>query len=734
MITFSVCQNEFDKSRLHVYLQDINTDSSNYDDTKHYGCLIFINENKKEEVVCKFDICSEIYLTMEKSGRYYVKLSKSVNGESYLKKSQTIIYLGDDKISEYKSFISDVSSKSSNLITNEVEFFKIPNTPNNNFCLINVEAQKYITNASLNEFCEKCKFDNKIINENMILYDKSDLQLWHNNLNNSIFSGYMWHKEKFYYGSKDISNDINFSTLDNELGCYSVLSHENSVIKITSDYHGFNRCYYYKDNNIVIVSNNYHLLLKVLHNSSVTLEFDDSVLETTLTYNSTLFRQPISHKLLVKNTYIMNSFEEIIINSNNIVDIVYKKNKDVFDENTSWNEKLYKNLIIESKNQIISNAKAVYNHPQFNHIVCEISGGKDSRVVLSALTHITDKKNKICLHTRANDPDVNDKITAMSVANEVDFPYQNFETTMKITQDIFKFIENQRSINMGNKFLWSVESKVSNDDKIMALNGECAEAFWVRYYSALFDGNVEHSNEDELIEDYIDNILHKTQMIYSNDNKKVIFDEIKYVLNNTPGEAFMEKFDNLFYLYRLPPTIGNHDRFYFNFASCMLIQTKTLFLAKRLWINNFKTNKVIFDITRELHPVLAQMNYNSDKLNSERKTMEKHSIWSEDDINKINLPVYNYTTKKWDDHKIKVNVENPNNLKSNYSSEKIHEILKDNLFYNLYKFSTLNNGKYFDMSMQLVHNAMENITDHVHIRVLHHKLTSIMDISLLIMK
>lgn len=79
-----------------------------------------------------------------------------------------------------------------------------------------------------------------------------------------FFSGYAFHDGKLYLGSEDahMLDEVEF----NLEGCYTRLLFDEERMSIDCDYFGLSQLYYYRYEEKIVISNHYHLLLKILKN------------------------------------------------------------------------------------------------------------------------------------------------------------------------------------------------------------------------------------------------------------------------------------------------------------------------------------------------------------------------------------------------------------------------------------------------------------------------------------
>jgi len=696
---------------------------NNNSQDKYYGNL-FCN-NKK---LLQFDVIDKKEIILAETGFYYCQIAFKNDIEN----SNNFLYINPSDKNKYIKELQNISTDET-IIEEKINYFKIPNTNQNDFCLINYIDESLINFSQLDSFIQNNNYKRNNINtnfnsNNLIIYNNDNKQF--GMINNTIFSGYMFYNNKFYFGSSDITNDIDLINID-ECGAYNYLSFNNSIIKISNDFNALSRVYYFKNDDIFVSTNNYHLLLEILNCINVMNEIDEEIMILSLHNNYTQFRQPVTNKFIIKNTFCMKPFQEIIIDESGLV-IKNKKTCEIFYEDYKFDKDIYKTLVKNAANDVIDNIKSVLENKKFKHFICELSGGKDSRTNYAALTNIEGAEHNVKLHTMGEDRDVNDFDTAMSIVNAYNFEYYygSFKSTVKFDTDIQGYMKRNRSIYMFSKWLWPANKNHINDLSVMAINGECAESFYVRYYSKLLNINENNlqMNTNDLIKEYM-KLICNNSILPTNNYYNLIEKHLLDVLNTSPGNIPLEQFDNLFNHYRGSTQIGGSERDYYGFASCMPIQSKHFWRAKKMTLNNFVEEKLIFDLIRELNPVLCEMDFASHKMNNAREIMKKNSIWTEEQIKNIQIPKYNYDDSKW---KIKqglktFDVDNKFNYKTNYSNGENDTFLYNNLLHNLQKLYSIDNDKYKETAIQILYNIENNKNNSVHLRILHNKISSIVD-------
>lgn len=461
-----------------------------------------------------------------------------------------------------------------------------------------------------------------------------------------IFSGYSWSDGEFLFGNKSYFNvNGNFNNISNNLGNYSYVKISDNEVELGTDYLGFSRLFYFKDDTDFIVSNRYHLLLIFLKRIGTSLKLNREIVENLFLSNVTLFRQVMTHDLLVENTYLLPSFKYIKFSEKGAVFC----NKELFEKLASsvdYNKSDYKKILNESAAEIRDNVEAVLRSPDFDQVIIDLSGGRDSRVGYAALTNITKElTNKVRVRSTLHEPD--DLDVAIKVNNVFNYPYYE-DGDLFQPVDAIKGLEQKQSYYLGYHFLWYCPLSRRQKENQIRLTGESFEALSVRYYSNVLKNPAKTVEISELVSEF-SKILSRQCVLDFEAFGSQFSEQLIKVLEEIPGCSAQEKFDALFLLFRGSFHAGNLDRMHYEPACCMPLQSKDLILAKRMWQSVGNYNSVIYDITYLLNPVLAIIPYNSKKTNEEFLSHKDDLFVGESGLRDAYLDNISLNIKPWDD-------------------------------------------------------------------------------------
>lgn len=708
-------------------------------DTKNdykYAFYVYYYENQKSEkkqvYTGKYVENNVFEYKPEKSGYYYARcFAQGNDATSRIDKfTETVLFI-DDSIK--KNFENEL--KINTEINSNIDFSRVP-YPQNDFCILSIkkDSQINIDMNGLNNWLKEHKFiftDIKTIDswntKNFIIStDNKDINETQKGRSDKyIFSGYMWSKDKFYFGQDDIPNCIEENNLYENLGCYTLLSIENDKIKITEDYYGYGGLYYYEDEKFLIACNSNHLLLFILSFINKKYTIDESMLYTIFASNVTLFRTPFTDELLIEGSKKLNLCNDIIIDDEGW-HITKRPIYDVLSGSTEYVEDNYNKEILNGKEEFINNVKAVLENKKFSKFILELSGGKDSRATLAALTNIKDFEKKIKIHSTDHEP--NDLNTAAGIVNMFNLKWNDYGYNF-IIDDLLENIKRRRSCFCGMRYLWLPEEKHEYDLSKMVFNSDSFEAGTIKYYANTVKDKIEfNADMDTLINKYSDMCSRQAVLNYS-EVSDTVKNRLRLGISETPGSSPMEKFDNLFICYRTGSHAGNLDRNYYTSATCTAAQTKSLLKAKKMWFHNFKDNKVIFDILYVLNPVLASLPFNSKKFTEEREKVKEKLFY--DDIRFKNLRINTENIDK--SEYVKAAEIRKKNTTVKYNDNYVDrgnkkDFIFENCLLGIKKLSKINNGKYkYSLCLPLYYYINAEKDDVVEVMLIHNKVYSVLD-------
>ncbi|WP_188718906.1 hypothetical protein [Nitratireductor aestuarii] len=445
-----------------------------------------------------------------------------------------------------------------------------------------------------------------------------------------VFSGSCFHKRRLLFGLHDV-NELTDILRDEPTGNYTYLATDPSTSTVVcgSDYFGIAKLYYLEMNGTALVSNSYHLLLLLASSLGVKLSLDPARYEATFAFATMqAFHQNFTHQMEVSPVRLLPVDKRIHV-KNGKIQLHDTSLRAALENQAPFDPLRYEELLLEAKDEILANVRSVLEHPSFNHVVTDLSGGLDSRLVFSAVTNFPDCSERVRINSHYSAAEPND----LKVAQEVSSLYSyKFDALPREKVPLADGIlgGSHWSYNLGSYYSYRPVTLANRLLKTARLNGFYGEICARPYYSrTLFGTELDIPSVDEFCKAYFDR--HRKSALTPSKAAldrlhKLFSDELKSI----PGRSALEKMENHYLFFRN----GLHcsDRFRSNISCPEFgpIQSKALFAAKRMGYDVFRSAKTQLDIINLTNPVLASLRYESPRDNAEREQLlQEHGLLGE---------------------------------------------------------------------------------------------------------
>lgn len=437
-----------------------------------------------------------------------------------------------------------------------------------------------------------------------------------------IFSGYAFHDGKMLIGMDEaVSNTRDIRDLYEAYGEFSICIIGGGCIKCSSDFFGMVPWFYFEDDKLFAASNNYHLMLLLLAEIHVELSMNIPRSRVNIITSGFTYGAPFSKDLDINGCKINLAYEEI--NYSPIRGCYTRRTSlwDIISENTEFNEDLYEEYIFKAKEEIESNCKAVFEHPMFDKIVIDVSGGFDSRIIFAAACNLPKHlRKKIYTHTRKSGT-VDDIEKASAIINLYQYPKVSYvkEDTSLLFDSFGEINLAQISRTLGtfsvNSYLYMSEYDNLRTLELTGGIGEVVLGFQrVR-------GELDYSlGDDRLLARLGGCYLHN-----SVEELKEVFLDQKIIINRTLANYsscndLFQKFHQLYLDFRNRFIVGSSHIIENNNMRIPMLASKYALRAKWMYFRCFKENrvpdeKISIDLLSAINPLLAALPFASENDN-----------------------------------------------------------------------------------------------------------------------
>ena len=427
-----------------------------------------------------------------------------------------------------------------------------------------------------------------------------------------IFSGYVFYKEKMLIGPAEVSEQIgDADELAESYGEYNLCRIGYDSIHCSADFFGMAPWFYFENDDVFAVSNNYHLMLILLAEMRIHLTMNIPRSRVNMNTSGFTYGSIFSDNLDVNGCKINYAYENIIYSSTGGERTINTSLWDIMSDNSKWDEDLYEEYIFKARQELAVLCKAAFEHPQFNKIVIDVSGGFDSRIVFALACELPKRlRQKIYTHTRRSGTS-DDIEKASAVTNLYHYPKYAYGRT-----DTSELFDVDGAINLAQVSrslgTFSVNSHLYtncyDDVKTLEITGYLGEV--VLGYKRC-RGELEYSLGDKRLLARLGGCyLHN-----SVDELKGVFKDQEDIINQTLSryrscDCLFKKFQQLY--------IDSRNRFICNSSRNIennnlripMLFSKYALKAKWLYFSKFTDNqvpdeKISIDLLSAINPLLA---------------------------------------------------------------------------------------------------------------------------------
>ena len=487
------------KMRDNILLIDI-TPKEQYAEDNSIRWAINITTRAKNslEQIAFFDLSINRHYEIElkTSGNYSIFMYVVRNGVRYPHIRKSCWYYSDDMVSAYQKFLGkDLNYQEEKLPLAQRDY------PYQNIALVVLKANQNseMIQSSFPEY--KC---NEYKNKNskyIVLSQAEPLKLRDNS--NLFFSGNTKYNKRLILGQNDIPKDVDTDILLDEVGNWTAIYINKGGVSFCNDYFGMSPFYKYVSSKITVISNSYHLILCVLKSFRIKLCLDS---ETAIPYfiagQRQYFEQLASHDTFVKeikkvpihNYYYCDQKRE---------EFPLKSIGKTLAEQPQYDENQIEKMVDVVAQEIVENIKMVLEDDRFERVLCDVTGGMDSRSVLAALlrndSELLQKKVRI---NSLDVPGSGDKDIFIRLNHIHNLQYEDTSGSYSYVS-IKDSDHSMRSIFLGQNFKYGLASSVKNQPNVRTANLYGTGEGIYRHY-VQFD-NVDYSDETSLAESVLEN-------------------------------------------------------------------------------------------------------------------------------------------------------------------------------------------------------------------------------------
>lgn len=439
-----------------------------------------------------------------------------------------------------------------------------------------------------------------------------------------FFSGITTYDDKLIFGAKEISDNIETNKLLYGYGNHSAIIIRKDEILLETDFFNFSRWFYYEKDDLFVAANRYHILLRMLKSLNIPLQLDERKAAITLSTVSVQFlTQNFSRAMDVESVFQLENDKSLRINKTGWIkeDSEYGR---ILKSQQKLSKDDYKKLLVQAKNEILSQVRIALNDARFEHIMIDLTGGLDSRMIYAAATNynrdVLMKKVRIVSNHVAGSQDLP---IATKINGIYGLEYDNLPQVHKMLS-IEEADQMMRSFYMGTYFSFNPYQFMLKDYNNLSLNGACGEILARPYIARKYFGTLIDDNRDVkkvanyIWGDFAANIA-AADLDSAHDFEKYISAELMQI----PVLNILEAYDRIYLQFRH----GYHFDQVLNYATGRMIwmpmQSKSAFTLHHLTFSECKNIKLELDLIAQLNPMLLSIEFDSEQDNADYKMVER---------------------------------------------------------------------------------------------------------------
>lgn len=462
-----------------------------------------------------------------------------------------------------------------------------------------------------------------------------------------FFSGKTKYKNKLVFGQDDILPDTDAEVLLDEVGFFSAIKLKNQEAIFTNDYFGIYPLYAYETKTVSVYANSFHLLLLLLKKIGVALELDiDHIIPYFTCGERMLFEQLASHETFVKG------IKKIPIHSRVLIDAegCHMEEKNIgklMREPEPYDEETYQRLMKSYGDEIAENVQIACKDTRFKDVILDVSGGKDSRVILgAALREMPDGSDRIRINS-IDVPAKKDKESFIPLNHVHPFKYDNGKDSLKVA-DIKKHALQRRSTYMGTLFSYTLPwryERTSKDALRLQLTGAGGDMLLCAYFPMSFP-QICYDSFEKLVDSY--SLLYNNGIVNYKNIEPYIKQLISEGMSEVVGSNLYEQLNNYYLYYRNTYHFGPEIIFR-NMESSIEqwfpLYSKTGFRIRQMISQRYKGIKFSIDLIDYLAPILLKVPFNDPKYNRELQNLLKKNENLLKDVRGIPVEINNDATE-----------------------------------------------------------------------------------------
>lgn len=590
--------------------------------------------------------------TLTEPGTYIVRVHVTYAGQSTYRQSLPYAYYPEKDMHDYRSFLIQDTKPKTLIGQGDISLRDAPATMPD-FLFLSCKGRKV---AEIN----KEKLPPVEVNKSFSWIDLPAIGDWHSlvltngkllntNEGQLLFSGETVLRGVFIEGAEELPLDVKVEELLGKTGPYALMAHNSQSIILSRDFNNYFQLYYYEKDDISLISPSYHLLLLGMSACGIQGELDEKKAGVTLSIpGNQMLMANYSCRMDIKGVLQLPVFKDLVLTEEDGWRSVDNLCYQILSSKETYHEELYRSMIKIINQEIRDYVRATFAHPKCKHIILNLTGGIDSRYLLSLIMGIELEKPLYVNSHPDGKGNLDDVLYATMLNSLYGFPYYDLPVTIEFiepyhadqwfrsefmgrTWEYPDQVEKDR-FSLINDDGWSFTRQVE-EDRYTIIGGGGASLTRPVYGKHCFKA-MENREESiyNILECYIERFTHN--LIAGKEAFSSILDYLCEDIYLMPYGSGFESLETHFFMHKNALHFGTFllDK-YRHMPILIPMQSSQMFRIKHMTYDRFRSMKMMFDLVTDANPSLSAISYNHEEYNMAYKELDHTLIKVHEDYN-----------------------------------------------------------------------------------------------------
>ncbi len=415
--------------------------------------------------------------------------------------------------------------------------------------------------------------------------------------------------------------------LQHATGSYTLVLASQDEVCVSADYFGFNRWYVFEGQDYIVAANGYHLILEFLIGARQRLSLDRTALLSQLwSMRCQATMQNFSRGMGVVGVRQMTLAERLVLDRDG-----WRFDGtplgSVLADRTEATKTEFSALLTLGAAEITAHVQAAVSDARNEHVLIDLSGGLDSRVIFAALENLRPTVDvSVCSINSRDTPGSRDLEIALSLVGEQSVRWNDSPVVRQwLSPDLSDQVS--RSHYLGTYYSHNMWMSRLLDDRTVACNGACGEILARPYLSRnLFGTSCDESID---VPSFMTQLWHQWAHLSDTSCPEVQFAwhetfaaELVAQGCEVPYEALDRMYMTFRHAYHFDPS---HAHSYIH-LNIMPMQSPALFLLHHKMYGRMRGLEVQGALLNELNPSLASHEYESERDNRDMRRVLQRDL------------------------------------------------------------------------------------------------------------